>query len=445
MKKILIVDDDPSFNSMLTAFLRRKDFDVSSVHSSTSALSSLRSGTFDLVLTDFKLPDMDGLELIRKIKRDNASLPVILITNYSDIRTAVASIKLGAYEFVSKPVIPEELLTTMQKAMEVTAQPPDLQEARGDDYIVGENSASRELWHHVDLVARTNISVLITGESGTGKEHVARILWQKSQRSNEKFVAIDCGALSPELAASELFGHVKGAFTGATHDKKGQFEIAHKGTIFLDEVGNLPYSVQVQLLRAIQERTIRKIGSDHDTRVDVRIISATNEALPDAIRRETFRNDLFHRLNEFELKIPPLRERVEDLEKFISFFRQEACRELDKRVTDIDPEAMSVLARYSWPGNLRELKNIIKRATLLCPGTTITVDQLPQGLANGETVPPARSAVTTDLKAAQQEHEREMIIKVLQETKYNKTKAAALLNIDRTTLYVKIKQYDIDA
>lgn len=448
MTRILIVDDDPSFNAMLTAFLSKQAYEVSSAHSSSSALAELKKNTIDLVLTDFKLPDIDGLELIRRIKVDNPAMPVILITNYSDIRTAVRSIKLGAYEFVTKPVNPDELLITVQKALQGASPAADKVEAQsGDDFIIGQGEHSLQLWQHVQMVAPTNMSVLITGESGTGKEYVARMLWKRSKRAHERFVAIDCGTLSSELAASELFGHIKGAFTGATHDKKGQFELAHKGTIFLDEVGNLPYDVQVKLLRAIQERSIRRVGSDRETKVDVRIIAATNEPLDAAISREAFRNDLLHRLNEFELYIPPLRDRIDDLPEFIAFFIGQANRELNKSIEGVDDEAMDMFRSYSWPGNLRELKNIIKRATLLSPGPMITASQIPSGLTAAKNNPVVQSEgiKTTDLKALQEEQEKQMILKVLRDTRYNKAKAARLLNIDRTTLYVKIRQYGIDA
>lgn len=447
MTKIMIVDDDPSFNGMLTAFLTRNSYEVSSAHSSSSALTLLKKGNFDLVLTDFKLPDVDGLELIQQIKADDPSMPVILITNYSDIRTAVRSIKLGAYEYVTKPVIPDELLITVQRALQGREATPE-RESRPleNDFIIGSGTSAVDLWEHVQMVAPTNMSVLITGESGTGKEYVARMLWRKSKRAQGPFIAIDCGTMSKELAASELFGHEKGSFTGATHDKKGQFELAHKGTLFLDEIGNLPHDVQANLLRAIQERTIRRIGSDRETKVDVRIITATNEPLDAAISHEKFRNDLYHRLNEFELKIPPLRERIEDLPEFISFFLEQANRELNKNIKGIDDQAIEIFKRYSWPGNLRELRNIVTRATLLCSGDVITSRQIPPGLLAPKPNASAgnKSVNTTNLKLIQEEQEKETILRVLRDTRYNKSKAARLLNIDRTTLYVKIRQYGID-
>ncbi len=456
MIKILLVDDDPSFNSMLSSFLSRNNYQVNTAFSSKSALSIFKSKPFDLVLTDFKLPDMDGLELIKCIKKDKPDLPVILITNYSDIRTAVTSIKLGAYEFVTKPVVPDELLIIIKKALEAkssTSKNSAKKEAQKTDYVIGSSTASSTFWQHLQLVAPTKMTVLILGESGTGKEYAAKMIHQKSKRANEPFIAVDCGVFSKELAASELFGHTKGAFTGATQDKMGYFELVDKGTIFLDEVGNLPYDVQVQLLRVIQERSIRRIGSNNDVFVDVRIIVATNENLKNAVNKGHFRADLYHRLNEFELEIPPLRERIEDFPEYIALFLSQACAELEKHINEIDDNALTAMKKYSWPGNLRELKNVIKRGVLLSTKTVLTINQLPYELRqenNFEEIdtPLAdtkEESITTDLKAIKEQQEKALILKLLIETKYNKSKTAKMLNIDRKTLYHKIAKYKIEA
>lgn len=460
--KLLVIDDDPSFNKMLTGFLLRNNYQVESAHSPQSALGLLKDHVFNLVLTDFKLPGMDGIELMQEIKRIYPGTPVILITNYSDIRTAVDSIKLGAYEFVTKPVNPDELLKTVEKALHsentptlqaTTATPP---KATGKQlqFIIGKTPQSLELWKYVDVVAPTKMSVLILGESGTGKEYVANIIHQKSKRATKPFVAIDCGVLSKELAASELFGHVKGAFTGATQDKKGQFEVANGGTLFLDEIGNLPYEVQVQLLRVLQERVIKRVGSDKEIPIDVRIISATNESLSQNRNSEEFRNDLYHRINEFELNVPPLRNRIADLEEYCDFFISEACRELNKSSKTLSEEVLSAFKNYDWPGNLRELKNLVKRAVLLAPDDTITMEQLPEGFkhtenssteAEGIPLTQHHNVVNQDLKEIQKAQEIDTIKKVLADTKFNKSMAAKILNIDRSTLYKKIKEYGIDA
>ncbi|GAA5022826.1 sigma-54-dependent Fis family transcriptional regulator [Marivirga lumbricoides] len=461
--KLLVIDDDPSFNKMLTGFLLRNNYQVESAHSPQSALELLKDHVFNLVLTDFKLPGMDGIALMQEIKRIYPGTPVILITNYSDIRTAVNSIKLGAYEFVNKPVNPDELLKTVEKALkaerkpeeqEKTTESPKKTNGKQLQFIIGQTPQSLELWNYVDVVAPTKMSVLILGESGTGKEYVANIIHQKSKRANKQFVAIDCGVLSKELAASELFGHVKGAFTGATQDKKGQFEVANGGTLFLDEIGNLPYEVQVQLLRVLQERIIKRVGSDKEIPIDVRIISATNESLSQNRNSEEFRNDLYHRINEFELNVPPLRNRLADLEEYCEFFISEACLELNKNHKTLSEEVLLAFKNYDWPGNLRELKNLIKRAVLLAPTDKITMDQLPEGFKNTENTfvdsgnkssIQQNDVTNQDLKEIQKAQEINTIKKVLADTKFNKSMAAKILNIDRSTLYKKIKEYGIDA
>lgn len=298
----------------------------------------------------------------------------------------------------------------------------------------------------VRLVAPTNMSVLIEGESGTGKENIARTIHRLSPRSKGPFVAVDCGALSKELAGSELFGHVKGSFTGAVTDKVGQFEAAHKGTIFLDEVGNLSYDVQVKLLRALQERVVQPIGSNRTVKVDVRIITATNDELTESVRKGEFREDLYHRLNEFKLKVPALRDRGEDLHEFLDFFREEANRHLDRKVKAFDDEVMELFESYDWPGNLREMRNVVKRAVLLTQGEIVTTAALPPEMLENIRLKETRekTAGVYDLKALQEVQEKEMILKTLREVRYNKSKAARILNIDRKTLYLKMEKYGIE-
>ncbi|MEO9869828.1 sigma-54-dependent transcriptional regulator [Ekhidna sp.] len=453
MAKILVVDDDPSFNKMLITFLIRNSFETTAAHSSQSALRALDNNSFDLVLTDYKLPDFNGLELIEKIKKKEPNLPVILMTTYSDVRTAVKSIQLGAYEFLTKPVNPDELLLLVQRVLSMDKKQEVSKEnkASANEYIAGDNESGRELIQHIELVAPTKMSVLILGESGTGKEYAARMIHQKSKRKSNVFFAVDCGALSKELAPSELFGHIKGAFTGASQNKKGAFELANGGTLFLDEIGNLSYEVQVQLLRALQERKIRKVGDDTDISVDVRILAATNEALMDTSETTDFRLDLYHRINEFTLKIPPLRKRIEDFEKFVDHFLHLSSNELNKDAPAISSDVMQIFKNYHWPGNLRELRNIIRRCVLLSTGDKITLSHLPEEIKNSIQDGNEKTAGTNreninkeDLKALQKETEKEAIIRVLKAAKYNKSKAAETLNIDRKTLYRKLKKYDID-
>jgi two-component system response regulator HydG len=314
--------------------------------------------------------------------------------------------------------------------------------------VEGSSTESKQLYHYVRLVAPTDMSVIIEGESGTGKENVAQTIHQLSARSKSKFVAVDCGALSKELAASELFGHTKGSFTGAVQDKIGQFEEAHHGTLFLDEVGNLSYEVQIKLLRAIQERVIQPIGSNKETKIDVRILTATNDDLFESVRKGNFREDLYHRLNEFKLTVPALRERRDDLDEFLNFFRENANHELERNVTGFDPEVEAILKKYEWPGNLREMKNVVKRAVLLTSEGLITTKSLPAEMLEEIRNPTSKNGTQQppiyDLKALQETQEKEMIIKTLKEVRYNKSKAARILNIDRKTLYLKIEKYGIE-
>jgi two-component system response regulator HydG len=458
MPKILLIDDDPTFCLMLSTFLKRQQFEVKTAYTANEGLKSLKAEHFDLVLTDFRLPDKNGLELLEQIRVLTMEVPVILMTHYADIRTAVKAIKMGAFEYLTKPINPDETLLTIKKAISRKGKREEADEAAvpaptGFAFVSGASSQSRQLEEYIALIAPTNMSVIIEGESGTGKEYVARKIHKSSKRHDKPFVAIDCGALSKELAGSELFGHIKGSFTGALADKEGQFEAANGGTLFLDEIGNLSYEIQVKLLRAIQERKVRKIGSNTDLDVDVRILAATNEDLVQAVSRGEFREDLYHRLNEFKINISPLRERTADILMFAEYFLEVANHELERKVEGFDAAVTVALERYSWPGNLRELKNVVKRAVLLAKGTEITLDDLPPEIAYHIPEPTTivaqpdatRVAPVTDLRSATERSEKELILDMLERVKYNKSKAARLLNIDRKTLYNKMRQYNIDA
>jgi two-component system response regulator HydG len=456
MVNILVVDDDPTFNKMLSTFLMRNNYAVENVFSSKSALEELKNSHFDIVLTDFKLPDLDGLELIEAIKKQHPQLPIILMTTYRDIRTAVKSIQMGAFEFVTKPVNPDEILLLIESALKSVPSADansrtNKAKEKADQvtYIVGKSKSAEKMWEHIELVAPTKMSVLILGESGTGKEYAAKMIHDKSKRKSAPFIAIDCGALTKDLAASELFGHKKGAFTGAVGDKKGAFEIASGGTLFLDEIGNLTYEVQMQLLRVLQERKVKPVGSEQAKGIDVRIVAATNDTLDAGSKDREFRQDLYHRLNEFTIKIQPLRNRKDDLDEFFNHFLNLAATELEKTKPKISNEAYNVLVSYHWPGNLREMRNIIRRAVLLSTNDKIDLAQLPQEIVHAKEDPDFTNeegvnADIVDLKVLKETNEREMIIRVLKETRYNKSKAAAILNIDRKTLYNKLKLYEID-
>ncbi|RAW00169.1 sigma-54-dependent transcriptional regulator [Pseudochryseolinea flava] len=448
MAEILLIEDDLTFTRILEGFLSKHGFQVTSHHNGKEGLKAFASKSFKLVLLDYRLPDTTGLDILQDIKKEGSDVPVIIMTSFSDIRTAVKAIKVGAFEYITKPVNPDELLMVVRQALknEKIVTPEKKTAVDSKQFVEGTSVVAKQLHEHVRLVAPTNMSVVIEGESGTGKENVARSIHRLSQRAKGPFVAVDCGALSKDLAASELFGHVKGAFTGAMNDKNGQFLEANGGTLFLDEVGNLSYEVQVKLLRAIQERIITPIGSNKEIHVDVRIITATNDDLAESVKRGQFREDLYHRINEFMLRVPPLRERGDDLIEFLNFFRSAANQELGRKVVRFDDQVMNILKNYDWPGNLRELRNVVKRSVLLTQGDHVLIETLPIEMLDAvrNPAPKTPTAPIYDLKALQESQEKEMIIKTLQEVRYNKSKAARILNIDRKTLYLKMEKYNIE-
>lgn len=439
MLSILIVEDDITFSLMLTTWLGKKRFVVRSSSSVSDAKRRLGEEAFDLVISDLRLPDSDGIDLLKWLKSTHPSLPLIMMTSYAEIQTAVQAMKLGAADYIAKPLNPDELLGKIKELVRVEEKAPARVPVSSapDLYIEGQSQAARQLYEHVRLVAPTDMSVLVTGASGTGKEYIARRIHEQSNRSKAPFVAVDCGAIPKELAASEFFGHVKGSFTGAIENKTGAFVAAQGGTIFLDEIGNLTYEVQVQLLRALQERKVKPIGSNQEIAINVRLISATNENLRQAIEKGDFREDLYHRINEFTIRIPDLKERKEDLLLFANHFLDLANSELQKDIIGFDNDTMQLFQSYSWPGNLRQMKNVIKYATLLTTGRYITRKELPEELTEN-------LSSHTNIQLKNVEHERDLIRKALQECGNNKTRAAQLLGIDRKTLYNKLKIYQLD-
>lgn len=474
MKKILIVDDEINIGLLLSKFLTRNSFDVTSATSGSSAMEYLSKEHYDLVLCDYRLEDTDGKEMLVKIKESYPKTGVIIITGYSDIKLAVELIKLGAYDYITKPLYPDEILNTINKAIDTqialnNAAPevenPMVQDKAKmskstygltDEFVIGQSSASKELMKQILLVAPTSYSVILLGDSGTGKESVAKAIHLNSPRKDKPFVAMDCGSLTKELAGSEFFGHEKGSFTGALYTKIGHFEMANGGTLFLDEVGNLSYDIQVALLRTVQERKIKRIGSTKEIDLDVRIIVATNENLQDAIAKGKFREDLYHRFNEFSINLPPVSQRGRDILSFAETFLQLANQELNKNIKGFSSEVVDCFLTYNWPGNVRELKNVVRRATLLTETDEIQIKALPLEISNYAKLPifnHSAAASTTadteskkprDLKNAALEAEYEAILKVLREVNFNKTKAAKILNIDRKTLYNKMKAIDLD-
>ena len=449
MKKILIIDDDPTICMMLQGLLKRKNFDADTVFSAGEALKKLENNQFDLVLSDFRLPDFDGLELLQKIKSMHPHVPVIIMTSYADIRTAVNAIKMGAFEYVTKPLNPDEILLLINSALEKAEDPKNSKKSKEKknkdeiEFVRGNSSTSLQIDQYIKLVAPTDMSVIIEGESGTGKEIAARRIHFDSKRKKKAFVAVDCGALSIDLAGSELFGHIKGSFTGAINDKEGQFESAQGGTLFLDEIGNLSYEIQMKLLRALQERKVRRIGSNKDIDVDVRILVATNEDLSVSVNKGNFRGDLYHRLNEFKITVPSLRNRIEDIELFANYFLELSNKELNKDIAGFSSEVLEKFKYYSWPGNVRELRNVIRRSVLLSPDKEVELISLPNEILNNSA---SNNIIVegSNLKLIQAANEKELIVSTLRKVNYNKSKAAKLLNIDRKTLYNKLKQYGIN-
>lgn len=439
MASVLIIEDDSTFAQIIEGFLTKNNYEVTTVNNVAKALKLIAHEDFQLLLIDYRLPDGTGIDVLNHRRETGLNVPAIIMTSFNDVRTAVKSIHLGASDYITKPINPDELLMVIKNAL----QKKEIPKATGDHFIRGKSDIAKRLYQHIDLVAETDMSVVIQGESGTGKEFVARTLHNQSKRKNKPFIAIDCGALSKDLAASELFGHIKGAFTGAVSDKKGSFEAANGGTIFLDEIGNLSYEVQVKLLRALQERVIQPLGSNKQIPVDVRIITATNDDLANSMKNGEFREDLYHRINEFKIQLPPLRERGVDLELFIELFIKLSNKELNRNVKQLDKETRHLLLKYDWPGNLRELRNVIKRMVLLTAGSVATADSLPDEMkiAFFNKTPLDNPS---DLKAVNESNEKTLITETLVKVKYNKSKAAKLLNIDRKTLYAKMERYGID-
>lgn len=461
MKKILIIDDELSVCNMLTKFLTKNGYEAESTISGKQGIQLLKEQHFDLILCDYRLKDFDGLEFFKEIRAVRPDVIVIFITGYVNLKIAVDLIKDGAYQYLAKPLNPDELLVMIEKALsnpeKVKVSSSKRNKDKGaahEEYVIGTSESSKELLKMIQIVGPTDYTVIIEGNTGTGKESVARLVHEESKRKNAPFIAIDCGSLSKEIAASELFGHEKGAFTGAVGDKTGVFELAEGGTVFLDEVANLSLDIQVSLLRALQEKMVRKVGSLKQIKINVRILAATNENLYNNVSNGLFREDLYHRLNEFTLRVPDLKDREKDLHLFVDFFLEKTAEELQKDPPVISPEAWEYLEAYHWPGNIRELRNVIRRACLLTVnGKDIGKQALPEHLVamvEGKRIKTTDFPLEPennkglDLKTMAQHAEVRHIIEVLNNVNFNKTKAAKLLNIDRKTLYQKLKLFKID-
>lgn len=466
-RKILIIDDDVDLCLLLDRFLSSKGYQTESVHTGRKGIARFREGGIDVVICDYRLGDMDGKEVLKGIKAEKPDAIVLIITGYSDIKTAVDVIKAGAFDYIAKPLIPDEVINVLTKSLsasspdaQVSVTPPPAQKTNKTrnvetdaEFLEGKDAVTQQLYDQIALVAPTQYSVILYGESGTGKEVIARTIHNQSSRSRKPFVALDCGTISRELAGSELFGHIKGSFTGAVSDKEGLFELASGGTLFLDEVANLSPEVQASLLRVIQERFVKRVGGNTAIPVDIRIIVASNENLQTACRKGKFREDLYHRFNEFSIHLPPLKARKADIPLFAQFFLNKTNQELERDIEGFEPDVMDRFLQYNWPGNLREFRNVIRRAVLLTRSGLIRKEVLPWEIIHPhETQPPLPAQQpmvlphseerNPDLKNTATRAEYDMIMQVLREVNFNKTKAAAILKIDRKTLYNKIRNFE---
>ncbi len=449
MKKILVIDDDTFMCDLIVNHLKQNDFEAKGTYTGRNGIKLIEKENYDIVLCDYRLPNTDGYKILQEIKSKKPLLPVIILTAYAEVKMAVKLIKSGAYDYITKPVQPEELLRIINRALE-SSEEKETSNSFREKFITGNSKAIQEVMQHVKVVAPTDLTVLIEGETGSGKEYIAKAIHYASKRSKKSFVAVDCGAIPKDLANSELFGHIKGAFTGAINNKVGYFEQAKGGTLFLDEVGNLSYENQVKLLRALQERFINKVGDNKVIKVDVRVITASNDDLLKLVQVNEFREDLYHRLNGFKIHLPPLRERDKDILEFADFFIEKANKAFNKSIEGIDEDAKRLIFKYNWHGNIRELQNVMNRAVLLSKSNLIQAEVLPDEIrfnnlqtVGGQNNFPNHRDVK-ELKEATLITEKEVITNALIESNYNKSKAAKILNIDRKTLYNKINQYNIE-
>ena len=448
MHRILVIDDDTYICKLLSNYLNKNGYDSDLAFNGISAQKKIDENQYNLVICDYRLPDRNGFDILRHVKKKDPGIPVIIMTAYKDLATAVRLIKSGAFDYITKPLIHEELLDLIKEAT-IQKEESSPQINFQQDFIRGRSKKFKEILEHVRIVSPVNMSVIIEGETGSGKEFIARAIHFNSKRKNGPIIAVDCGALPKGLVNSELFGHIKGAFTGAIYDKKGLFEQANGGTLFLDEIGNLDAENQMKLLRVLQENTLTRVGDTKKLKVDVRLLVATNVDMLEEMENGRIREDLYHRLNEFKITVPPLRFRGEDVLVYADAFLNRAAVRFDKQIQGYDQEVRDILLDYSWPGNIRELKNVITRAVLLSRTSLITLNEIPdeiktsQAIQQNIDIPAAGSPFETNLKDAAISAEKEAIIQALVKNNYNKSQAARYLEIDRKTLYNKIKQYNI--
>lgn len=447
MEKILIVDDNETLRFTLTELLEDSGFECKAVEDGSAALDEVRNNSYGLVILDMRLPGMSGLEILRKIKENNKSLPVIMLTAFGEIRTAVEAMKQGAHDFITKPFDNDAMIMTIKKTLELKYLNQEvgilrkkLDEKYRDGDVIGNSDVMKEVFEKVKIVAPTKLSVLIEGESGTGKEVIACMIHSSSDRKSKPFIAVDCGAIPESLIESELFGHEKGAFTDARNAKEGKFELANEGSIFLDEITNLSESNQIKLLRVLQERKVTRLGAKKSISLDIRIIAATNIKLAEAVNSQRFRQDLYYRLNEFNLELPPLRERKEDISLFVEHFIRDTNAELNRNVKGVSDKVMEKLISHTWHGNVRELRNVIRRSVLMSKGEIINSIDIPDVIKFSSLESVSSNPSISSIK---DELERDLILKAIKDAGGNKTKAAKILDMNERTFYRKIKSLGI--
>lgn len=456
MKKILIIDDDTSMCTLLSKFLRKHGYETDVAFNGIEGISKFKKSNFDTVLCDYRLGDMNGKEVLFEITKYKPGTIFLIVTGYSDIRTAIDIIKFGAYDYICKPVIPDEILSILASALDDSPEKNNNRKTgsknknakifqTGTDIFIGKDPSTKVLYQQMALVAPTNYSVILYGESGTGKEVIAKAIHETSERRSKPFIAMDCGTLNKELSGSELFGHVKGSFTGAVNDKAGHFELAKGGTLFLDEIANLSIEVQATLLRVIQEKKFRRVGSNNEIGADVRIIVASNENLQSSYKKGKFREDLYHRLNEFSINLTPLRKRIKDIEPLAIFFLEKVNRELGKKIESYDDDVIDLFKNYKWQGNIRELKNVIRRAVLLSEDKNVSLGTLPNEIRSHSMINDMRIVETlsgsSDLDKASLDAEYKLIQSLMIKNNFNKSKTAKILKINRKTLHNKLKEH----
>ena len=454
MVRILVIDDDPVILEGITKILKTNSYEVIAAPNGESGIKQLESNSFDLVLTDLMMPDVDGLEVLERVATKSPKTKCIILTGYGTIKSSVDAIKKGASDYIAKPITSDELLVVIEKTLkfrnledENIRLKKELKKKYRHDNIIGTSNAIEKIYALIEKVADTDSTVLISGASGTGKELVARAIHYNSPRNDKPLVVINCGAIPEELLESELFGHEKGAFTGAHKTRVGRFEMANGGTIFLDEVGEMSPALQVKLLRVLEEQKFERVGGTKTIHVDVRIIAATNKNLTIAINKEKFREDLYYRLHVIPIKVPSLKQRKSDIPLLIDFFIKKFQKGKIKKITGFTPEAMDCVLEYDWPGNVRELENMIKRLIILCDNQVVIFDELPEHIQrNSRSIQQSEEDILEEgltLDEAVKDYEKRLILEALEKSDWVKTKAAKILSINRTTLVEKIKKQNL--